>query len=90
MADNGKDKGLLQFREMYWNEYAEAEGLHTASVMDPVAQIYVYTRLMARRLDSGLMVQEAISRHYTSDFCEYDARYVADVLQWYETLERIN
>lgn len=86
---NGKDKGILQFREMYWREYADNEGLHTASVFDPFAQIYVYVRLMCRRLDSGLLVQEAISRHYTSDYGEYNARYVADVLQWYETLERI-
>lgn len=89
VAPNGKDKGILQFREMYWAEYADNEGLHNASVFDPFAQIYVYVRLMCRRLDSGLLVQEAISRHYTSDYGEYNARYVADVLQWYETLERI-
>lgn len=87
---NGLDKGLLQFREIYWPEYSEAEGLHTANVFDPYAQIYVYTRLMARRLNSGLLIQEAISRHYTSDYGEYCQRYVSDVMQWYETLERVN
>lgn len=86
---NGKDKGILQFREIYWDEYRENEGLHTAAVMDPFAQIYVYTRVMARRLDGGLPVNEAISRHYTSDYGSYNEKYVADVMQWFDTLERV-
>jgi len=82
VSPDGLDYGLFQFRlkspdgtRMYWTE--------PESIMDPYAQIRVYTERVAARLNAGLSIEETISRHYTSDYVtEINWEYVNAVLSW--------
>ncbi len=78
---NGLDKGLFQYRITYWD-------WSRGDIFDPAAQIELYAEQMARRLNSGLSVEECISRHMTSDYCtDVNWQYVSDVKQWLGTLQ---
>lgn len=73
VSPDGKDKGLFQYREQYWTQ--------PESIFDPYAQIRLYTTQVANRLNSGLSIEETISRHYTSDYVqEVNWEYVNAVL----------
>lgn len=75
VSPDGKDKGLLQYREQYWNE--------PESIYDVDAQIRRYVREVSARLAAGLSIEETISRHYTSDYVtEINWDYVYHVLSW--------
>lgn len=80
---NGLDKGILQYRTTYWN-WSEGD------IFDVNAQIGRYAQEMAARFNSGLTVEEAISRHKTSDYCPaVDWQYVEHVKRWIPMLEMI-
>ena len=95
-AVNGVDKGIFQYRETspdgtrkYWEPTAAQYGVY-ADIFDPDAQMTVYARQMAARFSAGLSVDEAISRHYTSDYVTTVAwDYVAQVKQWFSKMEVI-
>lgn len=77
VSKNGLDMGIFQYREPFWNYYSNGD------IFDPEAQAKLYAKEMARRFSSGLSVDEAISRHYTSDYhTEVDWEYVGQVKQW--------
>jgi hypothetical protein len=85
---NGLDKGLLQYRTTYWPAIAEAYGEAGADIFDWQAQIRVYARQTAQRINSGLTTDEIISRHKTSDDNPaIDPAYVQQVRQWLGRLE---
>ena len=85
---NGLDKGLFQYRITYWAAVCAEHGLPAeTSIFDWRAQIAVYTADVARRLHSGLSVEETISRHYTSDYGAYSAEYVQQIKQWLKETE---
>ena len=85
---NGLDKGLFQYRITYWAAVCVEHGLPAeTSIFDWRAQIAVYTADVARRLRSGLSVEETISRHYTSDYGAYSAEYVQQIKQWLKETE---
>lgn len=85
---NGLDKGLLQYRMTYWPAIAEAYGEAGADIFDWQAQIRVYARQTARRINAGLTTDEIISRHKTSDDNPaIDPEYVQHVRQWLGRLE---
>ena len=78
---NGLDKGLLQYRITYWN--TETMG----DIFDYRAQINRYVGQTANRLRAGCSIEETISRHMMSDWGEFNAKYVADVMRWYREVE---
>lgn len=80
---NGLDKGVMQFRITYWN-WSDGD------IFDVNAQFRRYAREMAARFGTGLSVDEAISRHKTSDYCTtIDWTYVGHVKQWLNQMEAI-
>ena len=77
---NGLDKGIYQYRITYWTE--------PESIFDVDAQMRKYAAEMSARFNAGLMVDQAISRHKTSDYCtEVDWLYVQHVKQWLGQME---
>ena len=81
VGKNGLDMGLFQYREPFWNYYSNGD------IFDPAAQSALYAKEMAARFGSGLSVDEAISRHYTSDYCTtVDWVYVGQVKQWLDRM----
>lgn len=80
---NGLDKGIYQFRTTYWN-WSDGD------IFDVDAQIRRYVSEMAARFNAGLSVDEAISRHKTSDYVTtIDWTYVGHVKQWLNQMEAI-
>ena len=80
---NGLDKGIYQFRTTYWN-------WNDGDIFDVDAQIRRYVSEMAARFNAGLSVDEAISRHKTSDFVtSVDWLYVQHVRQWLGQMEEV-
>ena len=85
---NGLDKGLLQYRITYWPATAAAYGEPGADIFDWRAQVRVYARQAARRINAGLSADEVISRHKTSDDCPaLDPAYIQQVRQWLGQME---
>ena len=85
---NGLDKGLLQYRITYWPATAAANGEAGADIFDWRAQLRVYARQTARRINAGLSTDEIISRHKTSDECPaLDWTYIQQVRQWLGRME---
>lgn len=85
---NGLDKGLLQYRTTYWPATAAAYGEAGADIFDWQAQVRVYARQTARRINAGLTTDEVISRHKTSDDCPaIDTAYIQQVRQWLGRME---
>lgn len=80
---NHEDMGLFQYKNRFWN-WADGD------IFNVDAQMSRYAADMAARFNSGLTVDEAISRHNTSDSVEaVNWEYVAAVKQWLPTLEAI-
>lgn len=80
---NGIDKGILQYRETFWD-------WDLGDIFDPEAQIRLYSQQMSKRFNSGLSADEAISRHNTSDYVtEVNQTYVAQVKQWLYQMEEV-
>lgn len=78
---NGLDKGIYQYRITYWN-WSDGD------IFDVDAQMRRYASEMSARFNSGLSVDEAISRHKTSDYCTaVDTLYVSHVRQWLPLME---
>lgn len=78
---NGLDKGLLQYRIVFW-DWSDGD------IFDIDAQMSRYAREMAARFNSGLSVDEAISRHNTSDYVtSVNWTYVSQVKQWLDQME---
>lgn len=70
---NGLDKGLFQYRIIYWTE--------PESIFDVDAQIRKYVSQVSARIAAGLSIEEIISRHLTSDYVtEINWEYVNLVL----------
>ena len=80
---NGLDKGIYQYRITYWN-------WNDGDIFDVDAQLQRYASEMSARFNAGLSVDEAISRHKTSDYCTaVDWTYVGHVKQWLGQMEAI-
>ena len=80
-ADGTYDRGLLQYSEKWWPWHCEQYGYTGSDVYDYYAQIAIYAKQVAERLNAGKDIAETISDHYTGG-AYYNAQYVADVLQW--------
>ena len=79
---NGLDKGLYQYRITYWN-------WNDGDIFDVDAQLQRYAKEMASRFNAGLSVDEAISRHKTSDHVTVlDWEYIQQVKQWLNKIEK--
>ena len=73
---NGLDMGLFQYRVTYWD-------WDLGDIFDAETQCKLYAKQMAERFGNGLTVDQAISRHKTSDYCtQVDWEYVSHVKQW--------
>lgn len=73
---NGLDMGLFQYRVTFWN-------WDLGDIFDAETQCKLYAKQMAERFGNGLTVDQAISRHKTSDYCtQVDWEYVSHVKQW--------
>lgn len=80
--NNGIDCGLYQYRSTFWTEPVD--------IFDIDAQLRRYASDMAARFNSGLSVDEAISRHNTSDsVAAVNWEYVGQVKQWLGRMEAI-
>ena len=78
---NGLDKGIYQYRITYWN-------WNDGDIFSIDAQLQRYASEMSARFNAGLSVDEAISRHKTSDYCTtVDWTYVGHVKQWLGQME---
>lgn len=86
----GIDCGLFQYRKTFWKEVSERYGYFDADIFNAYIQIDIYVHQMAKRLNEyGCSVYETISRHYTSDWGTFNQKYVDDVMERYQKLERI-
>ena len=80
---NHEDMGLFQYKNRFWN-WADGD------IFDVDAQMRRYSAEMAARFNSGLSVDEAISRHNTSDsVAAVNWEYVGQVKQWLGQMEAI-
>ena len=80
---NHEDMGLFQYKNRFWN-WADGD------IFDVDAQMRRYSAEMAARFNAGLSVDEAISRHNTSDFVtEVNWQYVQEVKRHLPTMEAI-
>ena len=80
---NLEDMGLFQYKNKYW-DWSEGD------IFDADVQIRKYAREMAARFNAGLTIDEAISRHNTSDFVtEVNWQYVQEVKRHLPTMEVI-
>ena len=80
---NGLDTGIYQYRITYWN-------WNDGDIFSIDAQLQRYASEMSARFNAGLSVDEAISRHKTSDYCTaVDWTYVGHVKQWLGQMEAI-
>lgn len=80
---NHEDMGLFQYKSRFWD-------WNDGDIFDIDAQMRRYAAEMAARFNAGLSVDEAISRHNTSDFVtEVNWEYVAAVKQHLQTMEVI-
>jgi len=90
-ADNGYDKGICQFREKYFSDYARGAGLTEFDIFNPIDSIYVYAWLTAEHLNStGLDIAGTLRLYYNSGDQALDNQYVSDVMQWFGTMQTIN
>ena len=85
---NGKDKGLCQIREEYFEERAQAAGLKNADIFNPIESMYVYCHMMDKylRMTDG-DVPMALSWYHLNNG-EYSEKYVNDVLRWVPQVEK--
>ena len=85
---NGRDYGIYQFYMVDWPEKCARYGYPGADIFNPYVQIIVYVKQTANRLKNlGCSIEDTISRHMMSDWCEYNEKYVSDVLG--HTIEQI-
>ena len=79
---NGLDMGLFQYRSTYWD--------WSSDIFDVDAQMSKYAAEMSTRFNMGLSMDEAISRHNTSDHvAAVNWEYVGQVKQWLGQMEKI-
>lgn len=83
---NGHDKGLFQFKDIYWDYYSSAAGFGGEDIYDPYVQCAVYAFWVDRRFRESADLYTTISDHYTGGK-GYSSKYVSDVLQWLGTVE---
>ena len=84
---DGKDRGLCQFRERFFPDYATESGLYEWDILNPIDQLWVYTYLMQKYLKlTGNDIGLALSYYYMGEPI-YNERYVSDVIQWLGTVE---
>ena len=80
-SKDGMDKGLLQYRLKHWPHTCWEYGLpEDTSIFDWKAQISIYVKQTAERLESGRSINETISAHKWSNWGPYDEAYVDYVL----------
>lgn len=80
---NGLDKGLFQYRSTFWD-------WSSGDIFDVDAQMRRYAAEMSTRFNMGLSMDEAISRHNTSDHvAAVNWEYVADVKRWLSEMEKL-
>lgn len=88
VSDDGRDYGIMQFRAEYWADTSAQYGYEGADIYDMYVQFDIYATQMATRFNSGLSVDEAISRHKTSDeVTTVDWQYVWEVKRWLSDLQ---
>lgn len=87
---NGLDKGLFQYRILYWGEYCAGAGQNGADIFNPYSQIEVFAHYMALRASWGCTVSDMISRHNMSDYGPYNQDYVNHVMSWEPGMIKIN
>lgn len=86
VSPNGMDKGLFQFREIYWTWFQDEYGVR-GDIFDAKTQIRMYVENVAKWYAETGDLNMVISAHYTGS-CEYNAEYVATVLGWMQTVIR--
>lgn len=78
---NRLDMGIFQYRSTFWD-------WDLGDIFDAEVQIRLYSKQMAQRFNAGLSIDEAISRHNTSDYVtEVNWTYVQEVKQWFNELK---
>lgn len=91
VSASGRDKGLFQYREAFWEEVSAENGRPGADIFDPYAQIDVFAAQMSRRIHvDHCGIAELISRHNQSDWGSYNQEYVSQVMQWEGTVRVID
>lgn len=87
---NGLDCGLLQYRNLYWDEWCDRAGVERGDIFDAYKQIDVYTAMVAKWISDGCTESIVISNH-NSGAWTYDLvpGYVAEVSRWFDTIERV-
>jgi len=71
VSKNGMDKGLFQYREIYYPG---------KNIFDPREQIIIFSDQMANRASKGKTIAEMISAHNMSDYGAYNQAYVDIVM----------
>ena len=88
VSKDGRDYGILQYRAQYWGDTLARYGYSGADIYDMHVQFDIYATQMAARFNAGLSVDEAISRHKTSDDVPVmDWQYVSEVKQWLNEIQ---
>lgn len=88
---NGIDKGILQYRCIYWEEWCDRAGVEHGDIFNPYKQIEVYCRMVAEWIRAGETEAKTISNHNTGGWNDdFNETYYNDVAQWFDTVQRIN
>lgn len=86
-SDNGRDKGLCQFKAVYWQNTSASAGIPGADIWDVNAQLHCYAWIMSEYLRiSGYDVERALSMYYLG-YNGHSEEYVGHVLRWMNYLE---
>lgn len=90
VSKDGRDHGILQYRAQYWGDVSAQYGYTGADIYDVYVQFDIYAAQMAARFNGGLSVDEAISRHNTSDcVTTVNWEYVSQVKQWIGSIHEV-
>ena len=88
-ADNGKDKGICQMKEIYWFGRAKRYGVRGASIWDVNAQFRVFAGMMSGYLKAtGNDIGWALSYYFYGNGQRAD-KYVHDVLSHLDYLKEV-
>lgn len=90
VSASGLDYGFCQLRITYHQYFCELAGHPEFDVInDYWANLYVGTYIWCKNLkESGYDLSATIMMYYNSGNTEADLKYLADVTQWFSTIER--
>ena len=90
ISENGLDYGLAQIRITHWDGLMKEAGLYEGDILNPIDNLYVYTYLINKYMDqTGGDFNSVLRMYFNSGKPADDWKYIQNVMQWVNTLERV-